>query len=128
MITCLLIDDDLDDHDFFRIALEQINPEISSHFVENGLSGLKLLPTLKQRSKVIFLDLNMPVMGGLEFLSELLKTNYQDIPVTVYSTSDERFFKQKALEHGAVAYLTKTSTMNALVEGIGNELKNLSLL
>lgn len=128
MITCFLIDDDPDDHDFFKTALDMIDPGINIHFAENGRKGLELLPTLKPRPNAIFLDLNMPVLGGLEFLDELKKTAHKDIPVIMYSTSDERYFKQKALEKGAVSYLTKTSTMNALKEGIINELKQLSLL
>lgn len=128
MITCFLIDDDPDDHDFFKTALDMINPGINVHFAENGRVGLEMLPNIDPRPNAIFLDLNMPILGGLEFLDELRKTAYKDIPVIVYSTSDERFFKQKALEHGAVSYLTKTSTMNALKEGITNELKQLSLL
>lgn len=128
MITCFLVDDDHDDHDFFKMAVGLIDPAITIHFAENGLIALKMLDSLAPKPDVIFLDLNMPVMGGLEFLEELNKTVYKNIPVIVYSTSDERFFKQKALECGAVSYLPKAFNMKTLKEGIKNELEQLSLL
>lgn len=128
MITCLLIDDDPDDHDFFRTALNRIHPGIHCHVADNGLEGLNLLTALKDRPDVIFLDLNMPILGGLEFLDEIKKTDLNDIPVVIYSTSDERYFKQKAIERGARAYLTKAYTMKELVSGISDKLKGLDLL
>ena len=128
MITCFLVDDDFDDKDFFEMALGQINKEFNVYFAENGRKGLNLLATLQPKPDVIFVDLNMPLIGGLEFLAELKQTENKDIPVIIYSTSDEKYFQQKALESGASGYLVKSSTMRSLQEGIAKRLTELNLI
>ena len=128
MITCFLVDDDFDDKDFFEMALGQINKEFNVYFAENGRKGLNLLATLQPKPDVIFVDLNMPLIGGLEFLAEVKQTENKDIPVIIYSTSDEKYFQQKALESGASGYLVKSSTMRSLQEGIAKRLTELNLI
>ena len=115
---CLLIDDDADDHEFFQMAIDRIDPSIVCHFANNGLSGLQLLNQLETPPNLIFVDLNMPMMGGMEFMLRLRNTAHSRIPVVIYSTTDERFFQQQGTQAGAAAYMVKTSTMEALEEGL----------
>lgn len=74
---------------------------------ENGLQALEVL---RQHPDVdlVLLDINMPLMNGLEFLEALKKENrLPGLPVIVVSTDGEEEQMAKGLAAGATAYLTK---------------------
>ena len=76
------------------------------HEAENGLEALNLLD--HHKVEVIFSDINMPVMDGAVFVSELAKSDAKRrIPVVVVSTdnSSERRAQMQAL--GAKGYISK---------------------
>ena len=76
----------------------------------NGKIALSKIPTLKPH--VIVLDLEMPVMDGLQTLDELKKQRL-GIPVIAFSATTLRGAKStfEALAKGAVDYVTKPSTL-----------------
>ena len=64
---------------------------------------------------IIFLDLNMPVMNGLECLKEVRKFDkYSDISIVIYSTSTSEQDIEDTFLHGANIYITKPSDYNKL--------------
>ena len=72
---------------------------------------------------LVFLDINMPVMNGIEFMEHLrADETYQDIPVVVVSTegSKERIARLSAL--GIKAYLRKPVTPETLTEAVSQVL------
>ena len=74
---------------------------------ENGQMALELLARHPDVDLVL-LDINMPVMNGLEFLGALAaQGRLPGLPVIVISTDGEEAQIRKGLEAGAVAYLTK---------------------
>ena len=74
---------------------------------ENGQMALELLAQHPDVDLVL-LDINMPVMNGLEFLEALAaQGRLPGLPVIVISTNGKEAQIQKGLEAGAVAYLTK---------------------
>lgn len=76
----------------------------------NGKIALEKIPTLKPH--VIVLDLEMPVMDGLQTLEELKKMRL-GIPVIAFSATTLRGAKStfEALAKGAVDYVTKPSSL-----------------
>jgi CheY-like chemotaxis protein len=57
----------------------------------NGQEALMVLESLVTLLVIIFLDLNMPVMDGRQFLSEINSVPLlADIPCVVFSTSIKR--------------------------------------
>jgi CheY-like chemotaxis protein len=83
------VDDDPDDRSLFKEAFLSI-PEYK---VVTFVNGFELMLFLKQRAKdeypsLIVLDINMPVMNGIESVT-LLKSNenYKSIPVVMFATS-----------------------------------------
>jgi len=77
----LLIDDNLSDNRLSQIAFENIG--YYTLFALNGKDALSKLINGDELPDLIFLDLNMPVMNGVEFINEI-KTNskyskYKDI-------------------------------------------------
>jgi two-component system chemotaxis response regulator CheB len=79
----------------------------------NGRIALAKMPQLNP--DVISLDVEMPVMDGLETLRELRKT-YPDVPVIMFSTLTERGAAAtlEALELGAQDYVTKPANVGTV--------------
>lgn len=78
---------------------------------ENGLKGLEVLSEQANNIVLILLDWNMPLMNGYEFL-EVVKKNskYSSIPIMMLTTESEGSNVIKAIQAGAINYLTKPFT------------------
>ena len=88
---------------------------------ENGKVGLELLKN--NWVDIVFLDINMPVMNGLEFMQAVSKDDeYSGTPIIVVSTEGSKERKELLMEAGVRAYLRKPVTPEALVETIKNVL------
>jgi DNA-binding NtrC family response regulator len=115
-ISCLLIDDDTDDRDFFRLAIKELDKKIEFHYASTGSEALEKLKSGELSPNYIFLDLNMMPMNGLECLLEIKKiSKVVDIPVIIYSTSINEDIKYKTLEAGAFDHFEKPATVHHLV-------------
>jgi DNA-binding NarL/FixJ family response regulator len=81
----------------------------------NGREALDMLDVLKV--DVILLDLDMPVMGGVDFMKELAKSKH-DVKVIVLTMHDEKAMIRTLLELGAHGYLLKNSSRDELIQAI----------
>src|SRR5689334_14609709 len=97
--TFLMADDDPDDVAMFREALLIIDPAIGFYHAEDGRGVFRILADKNlDRPDIIFLDINMPVMNGLECLVELKHNEaYKDIPVIIYSTASHQKEVERAI-------------------------------
>ncbi|WP_432221087.1 response regulator [Flavobacterium sp. TMP13] len=111
----LQIDDDYDDCEFFKEALESISPAkyTAQH---NPLEALRKLLSNELQPDLIFLDINMPTMDGPTLLEEIKKhENVQKIPVILFSTSPLAAHHQtKKID--VKEYLTKPGDFNDLIK------------
>lgn len=105
----LIIDDDSDDRDLFAEALATIDPLAICYGAANGQKAMEVLETNSiEQPDIIFLDLNMPVMNGWEFLARLKSLHtFRNIPVIIHTTSSNTVDRQLAKELGAICFLTK---------------------
>ena len=72
----------------------------------NGFDALRLLP--REHVDLIFTDINMPDINGLELISYLRNNpNYQDIPVIILSTEGSQSDIEKGKLLGANEYIVK---------------------
>ena len=111
----LLIDDDADDREIFETALRRISAAAGFKAVASAIDALSILRA-GHRPELIFLDLNMPLMNGMQFLKEIKKdTQLKDIPVIVFSTSGSFNSISQAKELGARDYITKPYEIQQLV-------------
>ncbi|MBN1795676.1 MAG: response regulator [Sedimentisphaerales bacterium] len=91
----LMVEDDPGDQKLMRYALAAHEIPNNLQIMDNAEEALAYLDASingdegKPRPDLILLDLNMPGMGGKDFLKEI-KSNKQfcDIPVVIVSTSD----------------------------------------
>lgn len=111
----VLIDDDDDDQFIFLTALKAISPGCECRIKKNGLDAIQDLQLNHDNIDMIFLDLNMPIMNGFEFLT-ILKTDSRlsSIPVIIYSTSNNPVDVKRAKALGAVQFISKTSEIQML--------------
>lgn len=113
----LLIDDDEDDREIFISALNSMNISVNSTALGSAIEALDKLSSKTVTADVIFLDLNMPLMNGQEFLVEIKKlADLRYIPVIIFSTSRNPLSVMKAKECGAHDYITKPYTINELTK------------
>lgn len=104
----LYIDDDLDDHLFFSLALEKAPVPTQINFALNGKEALEKLLSMHNKPTHIFVDLSMPIMDGLDFLKAKNKAEeLKSIPTYVYSTSSRSVDINNALKLGADKFFTK---------------------
>ena len=113
----LLIDDDEDDQFIFLTALKAVAPECACRIVNNGADAVRDLQVHHSKPDMIFLDLNMPIMNGFEFLA-ILKTDplLSSLPVTIYSTSDDPLDIKRAKALGAEQFISKSWEIQALID------------
>jgi CheY-like chemotaxis protein len=110
-----LVDDDIDDHEIFKSALAKVNEDLALITATNGYEALEALTMANTLPDYIFVDLNMPRMGGLQFLKEIKQTEtLRHIPVIIYTTSSNPSDIAKTKELGAVSFVTKPSRFSEL--------------
>jgi len=112
----LLIDDDIDDRELFSEALASVNPSIICDLATDAEEALRKLRSKEiDTPDMIFLDINLPVMTGWQFLTSLKSQDaYKDIPVIMYSTSSNQRDKDIAKNLGALCFITKPNAFKTL--------------
>ena len=107
----LLADDDAEDREIIREAMETVHAKDMMCFVENGEQALEALDRSHDAANppcLVVLDLNMPRMNGTETLRRLKSDErFQAIPVIIFSTSINTLEKEKCMALGAASYITK---------------------
>lgn len=112
-ISVLVVDDSVVVR---RLVTDVLNEDVDIQVVgtaPNGQIALAKIPQLNP--DVISLDVEMPVMDGLETL-RVLRTTYPEIPVIMFSTLTERGATAtlEALELGAADYVTKPANVGSV--------------
>jgi CheY-like chemotaxis protein len=115
MRNILLIDDDRDDQFIFKDAVRAIDSRLICDTASNGKVALDFLNTAQTLPYLIFLDLNMPVMDGYEFLMHVRKSErLKRVPIGIVSTSSILSDMKTTKALGARFFLTKPSDFNTL--------------
>ena len=114
----LLVEDDQVDVKTVKRALKEIhvtNPVVN---LENGEEALKYLhDPVSKKPCIILLDLNMPIMNGIEFLQVAKRDDrLKRIPVVVLTTSDEQQDKVNSFDLGVAGYMEKPVDYRQFVE------------
>jgi CheY-like chemotaxis protein len=124
-LNILLVEDDEVDVMNVRRAFKKNNITSPLYRAANGIEALtmlrchKELTTDPQRRLLILLDLNMPKMGGLEFLKELrADPNLHHLPVVILSTSNQDEDLISAYQYNVAGYMIKPINFSQFVEKI----------
>ncbi len=121
-LCILFVDDDEDDKEFISQAFHKVTEHCDMHTAENGKQALEYLQNIKDEDALpclIVLDLNMPVLNGLQTLEELnRKPAFQKIPKVIFTTSDSDEDKKRCLSKGAVDFFVKPSSMTGIIKTV----------
>ena len=128
-IAILMADDDEEDRDLTREALERAHLTNEVHFVGDGQ---ELLDYLRHEGRyrgdgddaptpgIILLDLNMPKKDGREALAEIkADPRLKTIPVVVLTTSRDEEDVIRSYNLGVSSFITKPVTFGSLVDVMG---------
>jgi CheY-like chemotaxis protein len=119
MKRVLLVDDDPTCNLICTKFLENLGVSVQSTIALNGKQALDLLIDYRRHPlpDIILLDLNMPVMGGFEFLSafkQLRIPGQAKVQIVILSSSDDPVDIRKAGEMGIHHYITKPISLDKL--------------
>ncbi|MGD8703193.1 MAG: response regulator transcription factor [Desulfosarcina sp.] len=115
MIRVLLADD----HGIVREGLRRIVEESGDIEVvaeaSNGREAVLLVR--KEQPDVAVIDISMPVLDGLEVITQIKGEN-PHVPILVLTMHEEDQYVVRAIETGAMGYITKQSAPEQLVKAI----------
>lgn len=105
------------------ISLLQRKLGYESQMAENGREALAVLEGDKARAiRLVIMDLNMPVMGGMETL-EMIRQRYPHLPVVMLTGSKDIRDAVAAMKLGATDFLTKPYEGDRMMVTVQNALK-----
>lgn len=107
----------VDDHQLFSksltVLLESFKNFVVTIDVTDGLGLQKSLQALSRPPDIILLDVNMPVMGGIE-CAQWLTDNYPTIKVAALTMNDTDAAVLAMIKSGCCSYLLKNTHPNEL--------------
>ena len=101
----------VDDESHIRMLIEQTLEDLEDEgvellFAENGEQALELIQ--KEKPNLVFLDVMMPKMNGMEVCYKVKKElKLPDIYIILLTAKGQEVDRQKGLEMGADRYMTK---------------------
>jgi two-component system, response regulator YesN len=117
----------VDDEPFVRLAIKSLAnwEEYGFSFIYEASNGKEALRIFNEKKDIdiFIIDMNMPVMHGLEII-ENLKINHPEIPVIVLSGYNDYNFVRKAFKLGIIDYILKIEmTKNKILELLNEAVK-----
>ena len=124
VINILLVEDDEVDVMNVKRAFKKVNVTNPLYVATNGVEALVMLrsqqdqpPAVPTERRLVLLDLNMPKMGGIEFLQELRSDpQLKSTPVVVMTTSNQDQDRVEAYNLNVAGYLLKPVTFTNFIE------------
>lgn len=119
VINIILVEDDEVDVMNVKRAFKKVNITNPVYLANNGLEALSMLrgSVVPLERRLILLDLNMPKMGGIEFLQELRSDPIlRTTPVVVMTTSNQDQDRVEAYNLNVAGYILKPVTFSNFVE------------
>lgn len=124
LLNLLLVEDDEVDVMNVKRAFKKHNITNPLFVASNGLEALQMLRGQEEKSSIvpsarrlILLDLNMPKMGGIEFLKQLRSDpELRLTPVIVLTTSNQDKDRVEAYDLNVAGYILKPVTFANFAE------------
>ena len=103
--TCLVVEDSPMMRQLLVFALSRVkNLKVTE--ADDGVDGLRKLAGNK--FDLILTDINMPIMDGLKLVKRIrTDPQHKDTPIVIITTEGSQEDRQRALQLGANAYITK---------------------
>jgi CheY-like chemotaxis protein len=125
VINILLVEDDEVDIMNIQRAFKKNKITNPLYIANNGLEALDLLrgrngvTKITPIPKIVLLDINMPKMGGIEFLKEIRKDDeLKSLSVFIMTTSNEESDKIAAYDLNVAGYILKPLSFESFVSSV----------
>jgi two-component system chemotaxis response regulator CheY len=103
--SCLVVEDSPMMRQLIVFALSRLR-NLKVIEADDGVDGLKKLAS--GRFDIVITDINMPIMDGLKLVKRIRSDAvHRDIPIMIITTEGAEEDRQRALQLGANAYITK---------------------
>ncbi len=103
--TCLVVEDSPMMRQLLVFAMSRVK-NMAIVEADDGVDALKKLASTK--FDIIITDINMPIMDGLKLVKRVRSDAvYKDVPIVIITTEGAEEDRQRALQLGANAYITK---------------------
>jgi len=108
-----------DDHSIVRAGLRRIVEESGDmEVIAEAADGREAIRHVRDTlPDVAVIDISMPGLDGLEVVSQL-HVHYPDLPILILTMHEEGQYVVRAIQAGAMGYLTKQSAPEQLVKAI----------
>ncbi|KAB8137726.1 response regulator [Gracilibacillus oryzae] len=114
MIKVLLVDDEAIEREGLRLILERNRTDIEvAGEAQNGEKAIELAKL--HQPDIIFMDIKMPVIDGLEAVKEI-STQLPEAKCIMVSAYDTFQYAQEAMKYGVKEYLLKPSKVKEVLE------------
>ncbi|MGH1486888.1 MAG: response regulator [Cellvibrionaceae bacterium] len=119
----LLIEDNEADQLLFKEVAQQILPDAIITCADDGQEAIELLEHTMPQPDIIFLDINMPVMNGYEFLQAYGQViEERDIPTYILTSSqnerDTRLFSPYTYIRGHIVKSTNYENIFSVLKAL----------
>lgn len=110
-----IVDDDDEDRFIFLDALKELRVDIEAMSFGNGNDALEHFEGPEALPDLLFLDMYMPVISGLEFLRKVrADQRYAEVFIVIFSNTRDMEIIEEAFILGANAYVRKPDKFEAL--------------
>lgn len=125
----MLVDDDYNTNFYNKIIIGRLNICENIEIFQNGKSALDFLTTTNKNNnfpqpKIIFLDINMPIMTGWEFIEQynkLQKKQQGEILITMLTSSINKEDEEKALKNNVISEFISKPLIEEGIKDIMNK-------
>lgn len=114
MFSILLVDDNLVNQQVAKGILSILKHRVD--LAEDGQDAVN--KALEKRYDLIFMDIQMPLMDGIE-ACRILRSRGYDAPIVALSAHNQEEERQRCMDAGMDGYLTKPFSPEDLIQAIG---------
>ncbi len=119
--NALIVDDEAHARTYMRLVLKELGIETVWE-ARDGAQALAMVSAYQPQ--LVLLDLNMPILGGIEVLNEMQRIQ-PGIPVVIVTSLSAMKTVQEAVRGGAIGYVLKQSPKEELVGALRESIASL---
>ena len=120
-VDILLVEDNPNDAELTQRALKKANLDARLMIARDGAEAIDCLLSDRPKPKVIFLDLKLPKIDGIEVLRRVRKDDRtRSIPVVVLTSSQEERDIAECYKLGVNSYIVKPVEFDKFYKAVGD--------
>lgn len=124
-IKILLVEDDRDDAELLKNALDENSVKYDLHLISQGDKAVSWLIDCDALPDIVVMDLNLPKLHGREILQKLKNEGrFNNLPIVVLSTSSSAEDISFCMENGAKSFIIKPTTLEGFNNAVDTIIRN----